>query len=66
MGVVLLQCGCTESRNVWISTRNPSDIVRPKISLKSCLDSFAAAEIVDDYYSSALKRKSTVSKLVVC
>jgi len=40
----------------------PSEIVRPIISLKSCLNAFRAAEMIDDFYSSAAKRKVTVSK----
>ncbi|XP_041479987.1 ubiquitin carboxyl-terminal hydrolase 5-like [Lytechinus variegatus] len=38
---------------------DPKDVVRPKISLQSCLDAFAAQETVEDFYSSAVKSKTT-------
>ncbi|XP_070560700.1 LOW QUALITY PROTEIN: ubiquitin carboxyl-terminal hydrolase 5-like [Ptychodera flava] len=38
------------------------EIVRPRIPLSACLESFSQAEIVDDFYSSAIQAKSTASK----
>lgn len=40
----------------------PEDLVRPKISLQACLDHFSAIETVDDFYSTAVKAKSTAYK----
>ncbi|KAK2163107.1 hypothetical protein LSH36_85g00013 [Paralvinella palmiformis] len=42
---------------------DPKDMVRPRISLKSCLEAFGAAELIDDFYSSALKSTSTAKKI---
>ncbi|XP_064598849.1 ubiquitin carboxyl-terminal hydrolase 5-like [Liolophura sinensis] len=36
---------------------DPSEIVRPQIPLQSCIESFAATVIIDDFYSSALQSK---------
>ena len=45
--------------------RDPKDIVRPRISLNACLEVFAAQEIVDDFYSTAINAKSTAAKYVI-
>lgn len=43
--------------------RLPDDaLVRPKISLRACLDRFAEAEMVEQFYSTALNDKTTASK----
>ncbi|XP_064642772.1 ubiquitin carboxyl-terminal hydrolase 5-like [Lineus longissimus] len=41
---------------------DPKEIVRPKISLKNCIDAFLADEVVDDFYSTALESRSVASK----
>lgn len=41
---------------------DPSEIVRPRIAMSACIEAFAAPEIVDDFYSSALKAKSVAQK----
>lgn len=41
---------------------SPEELVRPRISLTSCIESFAAVETIDDFYSSALQSKSIVHK----
>ncbi|XP_072175278.1 ubiquitin carboxyl-terminal hydrolase 5-like [Diadema setosum] len=38
---------------------DPKEIVRPIISLQSCLENFTAEERVEDFYSSAIKAKTT-------
>ncbi|XP_071907472.1 ubiquitin carboxyl-terminal hydrolase 14-like isoform X1 [Coffea arabica] len=38
------------------------EIVRPRVPLKDCLDCFSAPEEVHDFYSSALKSKTTAIK----
>ncbi|CAH9082884.1 unnamed protein product [Cuscuta epithymum] len=41
----------------------PADeIVRPRVPLKDCLDCFSAPEEIHDFYSSALKRRTTATK----
>ncbi|XP_013417871.1 ubiquitin carboxyl-terminal hydrolase 5 [Lingula anatina] len=42
---------------------DPKELVRPKIPLKSCIEAFAAQEMVDDFYSTALKAKSVAQKM---
>jgi len=42
--------------------RDPSVVVRPRIKLLSCLEAFAQAEIVEQFYSSALNEKTTAEK----
>ncbi|XP_067144900.1 ubiquitin carboxyl-terminal hydrolase 5 [Centruroides vittatus] len=39
-----------------------SEIVRPFIPLTACIETFAASEMVDDFYSSAINSKSTAQK----
>ncbi|XP_008209827.1 ubiquitin carboxyl-terminal hydrolase 5 isoform X2 [Nasonia vitripennis] len=41
---------------------DPNLIVRPRIKLSSCLESFAKTEIVEQFYSSALNDKTTATK----
>ncbi|KAK3106047.1 hypothetical protein FSP39_011642, partial [Pinctada imbricata] len=41
---------------------DPKELVRPRIPLLSCIESFAATESVDDFYSSAIKSKTTAKK----
>ena len=36
--------------------------VRPEVPFSACLDAFGEAEMIDDFYSSALERKSIASK----
>ncbi|XP_051174757.1 ubiquitin carboxyl-terminal hydrolase 5 [Leptopilina boulardi] len=38
------------------------DIVRPRIKLSSCLEAFAKSEIIEQFYSTALKEKTTAVK----
>ena len=42
--------------------RDPKEIVRPRIPLSACIQSFAATETVDDFYSSAIKGKTIAKK----
>ena len=42
--------------------RDPSEIVRPRVSMTACIEAFAAPEIVDDFYSTALQAKSVAQK----
>lgn len=43
--------------------RLPDDaLVRPKISLRSCLDKFTEPEIVEQFYSTAINDKTTANK----
>lgn len=44
--------------------RDPSEIVRPRVSMTACIEAFAAPEIVDDFYSTALQAKSVAQKWV--
>ncbi|XP_046375139.2 ubiquitin carboxyl-terminal hydrolase 5-like [Haliotis rufescens] len=43
-------------------TIDPKSIVRPRISLSACLEAFSAVEVIDDFYSSALKAKTQAHK----
>lgn len=43
-------------------TKNDKDIVRHKVPLQACLDRFFAAEIIDKFYSSAIKGTTTAKK----
>lgn len=45
-----------------IFSRDPKEIVRPRIPLSACIESFAADETVEDFYSSALKAKTLAKK----
>ncbi|XP_067951524.1 ubiquitin carboxyl-terminal hydrolase 5-like [Watersipora subatra] len=44
------------------SVTDPKEVVRPRISLNSCLRNFVAVEMIDDFYSTAVKKAVTVSK----
>lgn len=44
--------------------RDRGEIVRPRIKLTSCLEALVQSELVDQFYSSAIKGKTTASKLV--
>lgn len=41
---------------------DPSEIVRPRVSMTACFEAFAAPEVVDDFYSTALQAKSVAQK----
>lgn len=41
---------------------DPKEIVRPKIPMSACIESFAAFETVEDFYSSAIKGKTLAKK----
>lgn len=41
---------------------DPSEIVRPRVSMTACIEAFAAPERVDDFYSTALQAKSVAQK----
>lgn len=47
-----------------VDHRDPSEIVRPRVSMTACIEAFAAPERVDDFYSTALQAKSVAQKLV--
>ncbi|EDO49878.1 predicted protein, partial [Nematostella vectensis] len=42
--------------------RDPSAVVRPRISMSACIEAFASPEIVQDFYSSAVQGKTTAKK----
>ncbi|XP_074646299.1 ubiquitin carboxyl-terminal hydrolase 5-like [Tubulanus polymorphus] len=39
------------------------ELVRPRVSLLSCIEAFSAAELVDDFFSTAINAKSTAQKM---
>ncbi|WAR15202.1 UBP5-like protein [Mya arenaria] len=41
---------------------DPKEIVRPKIPMQSCLESFAATEVVEGFFSSAINSKCAANK----
>ena len=41
---------------------DPKEVVRPRISLNSCLSRYTTAEMIDGFYSTAVKDTVTVSK----
>ena len=41
---------------------DPDSVVRLKIPMQACLDCFLAPDTVDDFYSSAIKGKTTAQK----
>ncbi|XP_070182995.1 ubiquitin carboxyl-terminal hydrolase 5-like [Littorina saxatilis] len=41
---------------------DPKEMVRPRIRLLDCISSFAAEELVDDFYSSAIQGKTQAKK----
>ncbi|XP_055373009.1 ubiquitin carboxyl-terminal hydrolase 5 [Condylostylus longicornis] len=40
----------------------PDSLVRPKITLKACLDAFSQSEIIEQYYSTAIRDKTSAKK----
>jgi len=44
------------------SDRNANEIVRPRVPLETCLANFSAPEEIHDFYSTALKTKTTALK----
>ena len=46
--------------------RDPSLVVRPRVAMSACLEAFAAPEVIEDFYSTALQAKSVAQKLVKC
>ena len=49
---------------VFLYFRDPSEMVRPRVAMSACFEAFAAPEVVDDFYSTALQAKSVAQKLV--
>ena len=45
-----------------VDHRDPSEIVRPRVSMTACIEAFAVPERVDDFYSTALQAKSVAQK----
>jgi ubiquitin carboxyl-terminal hydrolase 5/13 len=43
-------------------SRNADELVRPRLTLKSCLETFTQCELVDQFYSSAINGKTTAKK----
>lgn len=41
---------------------NPDDLVRPRIALSDCLEAFCAEEIVDQFYSTAIRELTQAKK----
>lgn len=41
---------------------DPKELVRPRIPLHECINAFSSAEIVDDFYSSAVQAKTQAHK----
>lgn len=52
----------TESSSNVILHRSDEEIVRPRIPLAACLESFHAPEEVQDFYSSAINARTTAIK----
>ena len=48
--------------NIFILSRSTDEIVRPRVPLEACLATFASPEQIHDYYSTALKGKTTAIK----
>lgn len=44
------------------SGRTNEEIVRPRVPLEACLATFSAPEELPDFYSTALKAKTTATK----
>ena len=51
------------SNNYYNSCSNPEDVVRAKVPFTACLERFAHAHEVPDFYSTAVGGKSTARKL---
>lgn len=41
---------------------DPSLVVRPRVAMSACLEAFAAPEVIQDFYSTALQAKSVAQK----
>lgn len=41
---------------------DPSLVVRPRVAMSACLEAFAAPEVIEDFYSTALQAKSVAQK----
>ena len=48
--------------SISTSSRSADEIVRPRVPLEACLATFSAPEEIHDFYSSALKAKTTAIK----
>ena len=48
--------------NIFILSRSTDEIVRPRVPLEACLATFSSPEQIRDYYSTALKGKTTAIK----
>jgi ubiquitin carboxyl-terminal hydrolase 5/13 len=48
--------------SILIHFRDPKDIVRPKISMQTCLDAFGATESIDGFFSSAINGTCVANK----
>lgn len=48
--------------SIAICNRSSDEIVRPRVPLEACLANFSAPEEIQDFYSSALKAKTTALK----
>ena len=53
-----------ESNCYFFVYRDPSEMVRPRIAMSACVEAFAAPEIIDDFYSTAIQAKSVAQKWV--
>ena len=51
-----------ESNCYFFVYRDPSEMVRPRIAMSACVEAFAAPEIIDDFYSTAIQAKSVAQK----
>ena len=51
-----------ESNCYFFVYRDPSEMVRPRIAMLACVETFAAPEIIDDFYSTAIQAKSVAQK----
>lgn len=40
----------------------PEEIVRPRVALEDCLEKFSSEQILDDYFSDAIKSKTTATR----
>lgn len=47
---------------IFILSRLSDEIVRPRVPLEACLATFASSEHIHDFYSTALKGKTTAIK----
>lgn len=47
---------------LYMCFRDPKEIVRPRIALLDCINSFASVEVVDDFYSTGVQAKTQAHK----